>query len=65
MTCKICNEKKKIEITGNNFFLRTDSKDKKLNDYKNYVIACKRALSTLIVANMPMITDKKFSNLSV
>ncbi len=37
MTCKICNEKKKIEVTKNNFFLRTDSKDKKLNDYKNYV----------------------------
>lgn len=37
MTCKICNEKKKIEIKKNNFFLRIDSSDKKLNDYKNYI----------------------------
>lgn len=37
MTCKICKEKKKIEINKNNFFLRIDSSNKKLNDYKNYI----------------------------
>lgn len=37
MTCSICREKNKIEIKKNNFFFRIDSKDKKVNDYKNYV----------------------------
>ena len=37
MTCKICKENKKIEITKNNFFLRSDSKNKSLNNYKNYI----------------------------
>jgi len=37
MTCKICKENKKIEIVTNDFFLRIDSSDKKLNDYKNYI----------------------------
>jgi 2-polyprenyl-3-methyl-5-hydroxy-6-metoxy-1,4-benzoquinol methylase len=37
MTCKVCKENKKIEIVKNDFFLRIDSSDKKLNDYKNYI----------------------------
>ena len=35
--CKICYEEKKIEININDFFLRTDSRDKKLINYKNYI----------------------------
>lgn len=35
--CKICGEKKKIQINKNDFFLRIDSSDKKLIDYKNFV----------------------------
>jgi 2-polyprenyl-3-methyl-5-hydroxy-6-metoxy-1,4-benzoquinol methylase len=37
MTCIICQERKKIEINENNFFLRIDSTNKKLHDYKNYI----------------------------
>ena len=37
MTCKVCKENKKIEIVKNDFFLRIDSTDKKLNDYKNNI----------------------------
>ena len=37
MTCIICKEKKNIEIKKNNFFLRIDSSNKRLNDYKNYI----------------------------
>ncbi len=35
--CKICGEKGKIQINRNDFFLRTDSSDKKLIDYKNFI----------------------------
>ncbi len=35
--CKICGEKGKIQINKNDFFLRTDSSDKKLIEYKNFV----------------------------
>lgn len=38
-TCKICGEKNKICIDKNDFFLRTDSSNKKLIDYKNFVCA--------------------------
>ena len=37
MSCVICAEKKKIPINKNNFFFRTDSSDKDLSNYKNYV----------------------------
>ena len=35
--CKICGENGKIQINKNDFFLRTDSSDKKLIEYKNFV----------------------------
>ena len=35
--CKICGEKEKIQINKNDFFLRTDSSNKKLIEYKNFV----------------------------
>ena len=36
-TCKICGEINSTEIIENDFFLRTDSSDKKLIDYKNLI----------------------------
>ena len=54
MTCSICKEKKKIEIIKNNFFLRTDSKDKKINDYKNYV-----CFNCGVIYQRPKISKKK------
>ena len=35
--CKICGEKEKIKINKNDFFLRIDSSNKKLIEYKNFV----------------------------
>ena len=35
--CKICGEKESIKINRNDFFLRTDSRDKKLINYKNLI----------------------------
>jgi len=37
ITCKICGDNSSKVITKNNFFLRIDSSDKKLIDYKNLV----------------------------
>ena len=35
--CKICGEKERIQINKNDFFLRVDSSNKKLIEYKNFV----------------------------
>ena len=35
--CQICGEKKSIKIEKNDFFLRTDSRDKELINYKNLI----------------------------
>lgn len=35
--CQICKDNRSIEIKKNNFFLRTDSSDKKLINFKNFI----------------------------
>ena len=35
--CQVCNEEKFIEVKKNNFFLRTDSSNKELIDFKNLI----------------------------
>ena len=37
--CKICRTKEKIEIDKNDIFLRTDSRDQKFINFKNYICA--------------------------
>lgn len=37
--CKICQTKERIEIDKNDIFLRTDSRDKKLINFKNFICA--------------------------
>jgi|TARA_B110000483_G_C18180548_1_gene536836 2-polyprenyl-3-methyl-5-hydroxy-6-metoxy-1,4-benzoquinol methylase len=52
--CKICKEKKNIEINKNDFFLRTDSSNKNLINYKNLI-----CLNCGTIYHSPEINKKK------
>jgi len=55
--CIVCGTKEKIEIKQNDVFLRTDSRDKKLIKYKNYICAnCGN------IYHLPKINKKKLIN---
>jgi len=55
--CKICNEVNNTEILRNDFFLRIDSSDKKLSDYKN--LLCNNCGT---IYHDPPINEKKLIN---
>ena len=55
--CKICGEVKKILIKKNDFFLRSDSLDKKINNYKNYI-----CYNCGTIYHIPEINYKKLNN---
>ena len=52
--CQICNEVKFIEIKKNNFFLRTDSSNKKLINFKNVI-----CYNCGTIYHIPKIDEKK------
>jgi len=55
--CKICGEVKKILIKKNDFFLRSDSLDKKINNFKNYI-----CYNCGTIYHIPEINYKKLNN---
>jgi 2-polyprenyl-3-methyl-5-hydroxy-6-metoxy-1,4-benzoquinol methylase len=55
--CKICGEDKKIKINKNDFFLRSDSSHKKINNFKNFI-----CYNCGTIYHIPEINYKKLDN---
>ena len=55
--CNICNYSKLIKIDYNNLILRTDSKNKKLHEYENFICENCGTLN-----QHPQMNDKQLSD---